>query len=66
MWTVEEWTDNDGDPSVMLVCRPSMDFVELAFIESAMRLRATRIDAFEDMWSVLNHLNDAGTEGLEA
>jgi len=70
VWTVEEFDPNDGSEGVlMLVRRDSgrMDFLEMEFLDAAFELRATRADAFENVWNVIADLNDCGpTEGLDA
>jgi len=61
VWTVEDWDANDGgEPTTMLVHRDGnqMDFLEMAFVDAAFTLRAHREDAFEDVWNLINHLND--------
>jgi hypothetical protein len=70
VWTVEEFDANDGsEPVDMMVRRDDgrMDFLEMAFLDAAFTLRATRADAFEHVWDIINDLNeDATTDGMEA
>ena len=61
MWTVEDFDPNDGsEPVPMMVRRDGgrMDFLEMAFLDAAFTLRATRADAFEHVWDTINDLND--------
>lgn len=70
MWTVEDFDPNDGsEPVTMMVRRDDgrMDFLEMAFLDAAFALRATRADAFEHVWDLIDDLNEnVITDGMDA
>jgi len=70
MLTVEDFDPNDGSEAVpMLVRRDGnhMEFIEMAFLDAAFQFRATRADAFEHVWDIINDFNAGDpVEGLDA